>query len=803
MKRLVAIVLLCIFGWTTSGAWAISEVTTVKAKAQNDDAFDNNYQELSKTPAENIAQLSPIEKLFNNKDVEITGKPLLQAGYNIFTNASQGAVATGKYDSSYVLNVGEKVNVYLSGDSVDIMAISGSSLLDPVTKSEVNSNGSLYVQGIGSVQAEGKSITEVEKALNSLASVKYKNLKVKLSISSGQDFSVFVYGHVEKPGRVVIGNNSSILDALNAAGGVKKTGSLRNISYTSNKKTKSVDLYQAIFQGNDNNIILKANDKIFVNDIGSVVAIKNGVTQPGIYEVKNGETIYKLAVSYAGGFLPVTKGAEVTMTTYDSASNSYKAKAVEWSAIKSTKLNNGDTLQFKETYNIVENTVKIQGNIKHPNTYAYREGMRLSDILKSEDELLEETFLSQAVIRRVKDKDNTVETIPVYLKDFFAGKSDPLLQPKDVINIYKKTNSDFVDIYGCINTPKHLTFIDNMKLKDVMTDLQFLETDNTKDEPETGELYPQEDGTLIGSMENSARLIAADDVAVEITSEDGKTQLYYLYDIMVNSDEINGIALKPNDKIFFRPLRGNEIIKTVKVSGFVKNPGVFKFIKGKRLTDMIEIAGGVTEDADIRGTIFKRNTVKAKQIELAKKNIERDIKLIEGRMASQYGADDKNSKARQDMIAVLEEDKNNISDKYNGQISLNIRHNDIKKIKSIDNLYVQDGDDIYIPRIPTHVNVIGEVYNEMSFVYSNGSKAKKYIKEIGGYTPNANRFKLYRVSINGRAERIRKSSKIEPGDTIVVPRKVAGNEWIDPISKALGAVASLAIAAVALLRINK
>ena len=786
----------------------VDQAEILKKEAENQVALDailnKNAQETTDIGFEKSMGLSPIEKLFNDKDAAISGNPLRQMGYDVFSNSASSAGMTGKYEGSYVLNVGEKVNINMTGDSVDVMALSGSSLLSPSIKGEVDSNGMLFVAGIGSVQAEGRTISTVEQALNSMASKKYKSIKIKLSISSGQDFTVFVYGHVSRPGRIVVGNNSSIIDALGAAGGVSKNGSLRNITYTSGKKSKSVDIYQAIFQGNDGNIILKANDKIFVNDIGSVVAIKNGVTQPGIYEIKDGETIYKLAVSYAGGFLPVVKGSEVTMTTYDSASKSYKAKPVEWSAIKSTKLSNGDTLQFRETYNIVENTVTIQGNIKHPNTYAYREGMRLSDILKSEDELLEETFLSQAVIRRVSGKDNTVETIPVYLKDFFDGKSDPLLQPKDVINIYKKTNSDFVDIYGCINTPKHLTFIDNMTLKDVMTDIQFMETDNSKTEDNKNEaLYPQEDGTVIGSMENNSRLLPAESVAVEITNKNGSTQLYYLYDIMINSDRISGIELKPNDRILFRPLRGNEILKTVKVSGFVKNPGVFKFIDGKRLTDMIEMAGGVTEDADIRGTVFKRRSLKNKQAEVAIKNNERDIKLMEGRMVAQYGATSDGAEARLAVINTMKDEQKDIGKKYNGQISLNIKVNDVNKINKINNLYVQDGDDIYIPRIPNYVNVIGEVYNEMAFVYQKGARAKKYIKEIGGYTPNANRFKLYRISINGSAERIRKSSRIEPGDSIVVPRKVAGNEWIDPISKALASVANVAIAVMAVWNVGR
>ena len=52
--------------------------------------------------------------------------------------------------------------------------------------------------------------------------------------------------------------------------------------------------------------------------------------------------------------------------------------------------------------------------------------------------------------------------------------NDPVLQPKDIINVYKNTNSLFVDVYGCINTPKHLTYTAGMTLNDVMTDIQFL-----------------------------------------------------------------------------------------------------------------------------------------------------------------------------------------------------------------------------------------------------------------------------------------------------------------------------------------
>lgn len=769
----------------------ISPSVLLGQKAFAEDAFENNYQ--AEARENSFKSLSPIEKLFNNSDSAKADKIIRQVGYDIFSSSGGQGQSAGKFGNSYKLNVGEKVNVYLYGDSVDIMAISGANLLNPMTKTEVDSKGDIFIQGIGVVKAENRTLGEVENSINSLAAQKYKSLKVKLTVSTGNEFSVFVYGQVNRPGKVVIGNNSTIIDALGAAGGVKKTGTLRNIQYTSGSKVKSVDLYKAIFMGNDNNIVLRANDKIFVDSIGKVVAFKNGVSTPGIYEVANNENLEQL-IKYAGGLLPVTQTTSVTMTRLDNKTNERVAMNLSWANAKTTVLQSGDTVEFRKLYNEVENVVTIQGNIKHPATFAYKEGMRLSDILRSEYELLEETFINQAVIRRVSGQDNQITTIPVFLQEFFSGMNDPVLQPRDIISVYKNTNSQFVDVYGCINMPKHLTYKPNMTLKDVLTDIQFIESDmaqnhesavNYKHEPQQGEVR------LNATTQNANRLIPTENVAVEITSPSGDTQLYYLYDIMINSDRIKNIVISPEDKIFFRTLRGNEVMKTVKISGFVKHPGVYSFVEGKRLTDIIETAGGLTSDAELRGIVFTRASLRNKQIDIALKNNDKDIELLKGRVAGGFKQDKDDKQTKLDLINILENSEEEIVKNYTGQISLNIEKNDIKSISNEDNLFVQDGDDIYIPRISNHVTVMGEVYNEQAFVYKKGTKAKYYIKKVGGYTPNANKFRTYKVSVNGRAKKIGKNAKIEPGDTIIVPRKIAGNDWIAPVCSALQGLGSL------------
>lgn len=801
MKKILALFILLAF---TSSTLAINANEVFLDKSR-DTAFANNYQG---TNAKSSAPgLSAVEQMFNGKEADLSKSVLRQIGYDYFSSSAVNGTS-GKYGDDYKLNVGEKVSAYLYGESVDVMAISGANVISPVVNTEVDSKGNIFIQGIGIVPAEGRTLSQIENDINQMAAKKYNNMKVRLQVASGQSFSVFVYGQVNRPGKVLIANNSSLLDALGAAGGVKKTGSLRKITYTSGKKTKNVDLYSAIFAGMDDGIILKANDKIFVPSIGKVVAFKNGVTVPGIYEVKEGESLQKL-VTYAGDLLAGTQQTEVTLTGLDTKTNERVARNISWQEAKNTKLSSGDIVEFKELYNTAENTVTIQGNIKHPATYAYKPGMRLSDILKSENELLEETFITQAVIRRVSGKNNTVETIPIFLKEFFAGMNDPQLQPKDIINIYKNTNSQYVDVYGCIDTPKHITYTENMKLDDILTDVQFIESnidipdeekeEDRKDEENKNETkaayHPSTSSALIGGTSNNNRRISAENVAVEVTGADGTTQLYYLYDIMVNSSRIKNIPLNPNDKVFFRTLRDNEFIKKVKVSGFVNNPGVFKFVEGKRLVDMINMADGLMDDADLRGIVYTRRNLRNKQISMAQKNNERDIKLVQGRMASAYKATDKDMDAKMTLLNALNDEEKDISNRYSGQIALNIKNNKLSSISEIDNLEVQDGDEIYIPRISKQVSVIGEVYNEQSFMYRPGRKARTYIKQVGGYTPNANKFRLYKVGVNGRAEKVRRFTAIEPGDTIVVPRRIAGNDYISPICSTLQGLASLFIMA--------
>lgn len=797
-------------------------ISTTGISAQTEDSMylNNNINSAQiinqKIEEEKIQQVnalkdqnqSPIEKIFSsdiNKmqagSSDVNTVILKQIGYDFFQNVSTSGM--GKYDGTYKLNIGEKVKVYLWGDSVDVLSLNGSSLISPVADAQVDSQGNLFVPGIGETKADGYSVADVEKSLQTMASRKFSNIKVRISVSDQSDFAVFVYGYVNKPGKVAVGHNSSIIEALAAAGGVNKSGSLRSITYTSSSGQKQkVDLYETIFRGKDSNIRLRPNDRIFVGNIGSVIAIKNGVKIPGIYELSPSENIWNI-LSYAGGLLPSTDKNVLNIRTYNSQTGERISKDINKDAFASTKLSNGDIVEFRELYGKAENFITLEGNVKQPAIFEYKEGMKLSDILKDKNDLQEETFIYQAVIKRIDGDGQQVKVIPVSLEDFFNGGNNPSLEPRDVITVYKSTNTNFIEVYGCIDRPKQIPYTENLTLKDVLADIQFIVSSNSdaniKDVNNNEELPTEEPAAdsentkMAIAASTSSVLLPSSNVAVEITDKDQNTKTYYLYDIFIQTDQTKSIKINPYDKIMFRPLRENEIIKTVKVSGFVNKPGVYRFVEGKKLVDMIEQAGGLDDEADLRGIVFTRASLANKSRKMVEEKNMKDIKLIQGQMASNLRPTQDDTEARMQMMKDIEEDNQNISSQLFGRIALDIKNNDLSKIKKDQNIEIQDGDEIFIPKESNHVTVIGEVYNETSFLYKDGKKAGYYIKMGGGYTPNARRTKIYKIGVNGRAKRthLLTSNSIEPGDTIVIPRKIRGNDWIDMVTKSLQTIVGM------------
>ena len=98
-----------------------------------------------------------------------------------------------------------------------------------------------------------------------------------------------------------------------------------------------------------------------------------------------------------------------------------------------------------------------------------------------------------------------------------------------------------------------------------------------------------------------------------------------------------------------------------------------------------------------------------------------------------------------------------------------------------------NGDSVFVPKNPNTINVFGEVLNPISFEYTNGMSVREAIERAGGYNGYAKKASVYVIKANGMTKKASrnifvKNINLEPGDSIIVPRKIVTDS---PITQAI------------------
>ena len=113
---------------------------------------------------------------------------------------------------------------------------------------------------------------------------------------------MFVVGEVSAPGTYTVSSLSTAINALFAAGGPTKNGTLRKIRLSRNgQEPVEIDLYDFLLGGDKSkDVRLQDGDTVFVPLIGPVVGVAGNVKRPGIYEMAGPMTLRQV-LDLAGG----------------------------------------------------------------------------------------------------------------------------------------------------------------------------------------------------------------------------------------------------------------------------------------------------------------------------------------------------------------------------------------------------------------------------------------------------------------------------------------------------------------------
>ncbi|WP_380067836.1 polysaccharide biosynthesis/export family protein [Dankookia sp. GCM10030260] len=216
-----------------------------------------------------------------------TPAPLRQFGYDSLRGQPAGqpaGIGFGALPDDYLLGRDDEVVLAFRGRSRQTLSL------------RIGRDGMLLVPDLAPVPAAGRTLRELRADLEARAARELGGSEVFVSIGQVRQIAVFVGGEVARPGLQPLTSMASVLDALVAAGGVRRTGSLRAIRVEGGGARRTIDLYPVIAgEGTAPDLRLREGERILVPPLGGAVAIGGEVTRPGIYELPAGAAQAPLA----------------------------------------------------------------------------------------------------------------------------------------------------------------------------------------------------------------------------------------------------------------------------------------------------------------------------------------------------------------------------------------------------------------------------------------------------------------------------------------------------------------------------
>ena len=330
-------------------------------------------------------------------------------GHDYFT--SKGLSIIPSYNApapaSYVLGPGDEIIIDLWGNTVSHIIAT------------IGNDGAINVDNLGPVYLNGLNVKNAEKLLKSELGRIFSGLRedgtgdtfLRLSVGKIKGVGINILGEVVTPGMYTIPSLSSITSAIFMAGGVRTTGSVRNINlYRNGKKVSTFDLYDFIFKGKyDENLRLQDNDLLTVDAYNNIVSIDGAVIRPMRYEMKKGQTVQDL-LDYARGFSTHADRGSVHVVRRN-VSTTGQAYDVPSGQFGSFKLEDGDVVTVRSNPDLYDNRVSISGPVMYPGSYAISGNLKdVASLIRTAGGLREGAYELRGQITRLDEK-----RLPVFI----------------------------------------------------------------------------------------------------------------------------------------------------------------------------------------------------------------------------------------------------------------------------------------------------------------------------------------------------------------------------------------------------
>ncbi len=621
---------------------------------------------------------------------------------------------------NYVLGPGDQMVIDIYGESQKTLVHT------------ISPEGTITLGGVGPVYVSGLTVAEAQNKLKNTVGKHYSGSSIRLTLGQMRSILVNIMGEVNNPGTYNMSSFATVFHAISMAGGIKPLGTLRNIKvYRGGRLVSVIDFYEYLLNGRlAGNISLEDDDVIHVEPYDCLVGITGNVKRPMFYEMRKTETVGTL-LKYAGGYTGDAYKKSVRLVRQ--TGERYTVHNIDEFEMNAFTIDDGDAVSVDAILNRYDNMVEIKGAVFRPGQFNIGGDVcSVRTLIQAADGLTEDAFLDHAIIHRLKE-DRTLEVIPIDVKGIMDGNvADVPLKNEDVVFIptqeeLRKERS--FTITGEVMTPGSYEYADNTTIEDLIV--------------QAGGLR---DGASLARVDVSRRI--NNPYSTEKTRDIAETYQFDIKDGLVINGSRNFI-LEPYDVVHVRRSPGYVMPKNITVTGEVNYEGAFTIEKKNlRLTDAINMAGGVTNDAFIKGARLIRVM-----------NDEERVRRQAVLDALYQQLEDKDS---------ISWSKMEMSDSYAIGIDL---EKALKEPGGEYDLVLREGDHIDIPEYNGTVRISGDVLFPNTVTYVKGKSPKWYIQNAGGYSESAKKKKSFIVYQNGLMDILAKNPEVQPGSEIVVPSK--------------------------------
>lgn len=319
---------------------------------------------------------------------DTTGRALPLFGYDLFTAGAFPSLQNVPVPTDYVLGPGDEIDLKLWG------------AVDADLRLAVDRNGQVNIPRVGTVNVAGIKASQLEPTLRSQVSRVYNNFQLSATLGQLRSIQVFVVGQARRPGAYTVSSLSTLISALFESGGPAATGTLRNIQLKRDgKMVSTIDLYKFINEGDKTaDARLQPGDVIVIPPAGPRVAVTGALDQPAIFELTGTEEPLGKVLSYGGRTQALTTPHKVLVERIDAtkakAPRSVDERALDAKGLQST-VRDGDVVTLFKISPEFGNAVTLRGNVAAPLRYAYRPGMRVSDLIPEREALIQPDYYTR------------------------------------------------------------------------------------------------------------------------------------------------------------------------------------------------------------------------------------------------------------------------------------------------------------------------------------------------------------------------------------------------------------------------